>query len=152
MKKLIIAFGLLGTIFSCSDDYYESLNQDPTLPSDVTADFLVNAATVALFDQMITPNQNLNAARFMGQYWTQTTYVDESNYNLNERNITGQHWTRIYTNVLFDLEDAKGKVESRDLTSTYTQATKDNQLANIEVIQVFTWQQMVDTDRRITYS
>lgn len=152
MKKLIIAFGLLGTILSCSDDYYESLNQNPTLPSDVPADFLVNSATVALFDQMITPNQNLNAARFMGQYWTQTTYVDESNYNLNERNITGQHWTRIYTNVLGDLEDAKRKVETYPTSETYTQATKDNQLAIIDVLQVFTWQQMVDTFGNIPYS
>lgn len=152
MKKLIIAFGLLGTIFSCSDDYYESLNQDPTLPSDVPADFLVNAATVALFDQMITPNQNLNAARFMGQYWTQTTYVDESNYNLNERNITGQHWTRMYTNVLYDLEDAKRKVATYETSSTYSQATKDNQIAIAEAIQVYVWHQMVDTFGNIPYS
>src|SRR5690606_2468966 len=123
MKKLIIALSLLGAIVSCSDDYYESLNENPTLPADVPAEFLVNAATVALFDQMITPNQNLNAARFMGQYWTQTTYVDESNYNLNERNITGQHWTRIYTNVLFDLEDAKRKVQTYQTSSTYSQET-----------------------------
>ncbi len=152
MKKILITLSILGTMFSCSDDYYESLNVDPTLPADVPADFLVNAATKALFDQMITPNQNLNAARFMGQYWTQTTYVDESNYNLNERNITGQHWTRIYTNVLYDLADAKSKIESYPLTSSYTQATKDNQLAIVEILQVYTWQQMVDTFGNIPYS
>lgn len=152
MKKLIIALGLMGMIFSCSDEHYESLNVDPTLPADVPADFLVNAATVALFDQMITPNQNLNAARFMAQYWTQTTYVDESNYNLNERDITGQHWTRIYTNVLYDLYDAKNKVESYELSTDYSQATKTNQLAIIEVLEVYTWQQMVDTFGNIPYS
>lgn len=152
MKKIIISLGLIGMVFSCTDDHYESLNVDPTLPADVPADFLVNAATVALFDQMITPNQNLNAARFAGQYWTQTTYVDESNYNLNERDITGQHWNRIYTNVLYDLEDAKNKIETYELEVGYSQAQKTNQLAIIEALQVYTWQQMVDTFGNIPYS
>lgn len=152
MKKIIIALTFMGAVFSCSDDYYESLNEDPTLPSDVPADFLVNAATKALFDQMITPNQNLNAARFMAQYWTQTTYTDESNYDLNGRDITGQHWTRIYTNVLYDLEDAKNKINSYPLTDSYTLSTQTNQLAIIDILQVFTWQQMVDTYGNIPYS
>ena len=152
MKKLIITIGLLGTIFSCSDDYYESLNQDPTLPTDVPANFLVTAATVSLFDQMVTPNVNLNASRFLAQYWTETTYIDEANFDLNGRNITGRHWTEMYGDVLFDLEDAKNKVESYPLTSTYSQQTKDNQLAIIDLLQVYAWHQLVDTFGNIPYS
>src|SRR5690606_37693076 len=152
MKKIILTIGVLGILFSCSDDYYESLNTDPTLPTEVPGEFLFNAATNALFDQMISPNQNLNAARFMSQYWTQTTYIDECNYDLNNRDITGQHWTRIYNNVLFDLENAKMNVSALPITDLYTSETQTNQLAIIDIVQVFTWQNMVDTFGNIPYS
>lgn len=152
MKKLLLTIGIIALVASCSDDYYESLNNDPTLPADVPADFLVSSATTTLFTRMITPNQNENAARFMAQYWTQTTYVDESNYNLNERNITGRHWTSIYTNVLMDLEEAKKKIQSYPLSVNFSESNKKNQLAIIDILQVFAWQQMVDTFGNIPYS
>lgn len=154
MKKYIIAIGLLAGVMSCSDEYYDSLNVDPTNPSDVPAGFLVTNATTSLFDQMVSTNVNTNVFRFFAQYFTTTTYLDEPNYDLNTRDIPGNHWDELYTDVLYDLEDAKSKVEAIEVVSgdSYTQEVKNNQLAIIEILQVYAWQVLVDTFGDVPYS
>lgn len=149
MKKYIIAIGILSGIVSCSDDYYDSLNVDQTNPSDIPASFLVTSATTSLFDQMTSTNVNTNVFRFFAQYFTTTTYLDEPNYDLDTRNINGNHWNELYTDVLFDLKDAKLKVQE-DLT--LTEGQKNNQIAIIEILEVYAWQVLVDTYGNVPYS
>ena len=149
MKKYIIALGIFSGIVSCSDDYYDSLNVDQTNPSDVPASFLVTSATTSLFDQMTSTNVNINVFRFFSQYFTTTTYLDEPNYDLNTRNINGNHWNELYTDVLFDLKDAKTKVQN---DATITEAQRNNQLAVIEILEVYAWQVLVDTFGDVPYS
>jgi len=140
MKKLLI---LLTTIFifSCdSNEEYNDLNVDPNNPMDVSSASLFTSATKSLFDQMESPNVNRNIFRFCAEYWTTTTYLDEPNFDLTTRNISLNHWSEMYRDVLFDLKDAKGL------------ATTANQKAMISVLEVYTWQQLVDTYGDIPYS
>ncbi len=137
---------------SCqSDDQYEAKNIDPKNPVDVSPEFLFNAATKSLFDQMTSTNVNTNIFRMLGQHWTETTYVDEANYDFNTRNIPQNHWGEIYTDVLFDLATAKinNDNDKNPLLSAQTRKTKN---AQIEILAVYTWAQMVETFGNIPYS
>lgn len=149
MKKYILTLGLVFGLIGCSDDYYDSINVDHTNPSEVPADYLVTFATTSLFHQMYNQNVNLNVFRFFSQYLTTTQYPDEPNYDLDTRNITGNHWNRLYTRVLYNLKDAKSKVEN-DLQ--LSEGEKANKLAVIDILAVYTWQVLVDSFGNIPYS
>ena len=112
MKKYLIILSSLFIASCASDEKFEDLNRDPNNPTAVSSEALFTSATKNLFDQMESTNVNTNVFRLFAQYWTETTYVDESNYDLVTRNIPSNHWTEMYTNVLYDLKDAKSLVES----------------------------------------
>ncbi|QXP59880.1 SusD/RagB family nutrient-binding outer membrane lipoprotein [Olleya sp. HaHaR_3_96] len=141
MKKTFITILSVMTLFACqTDEQYEDLNRDPKNPTQVDAEFLYNSATKSLFDQMASTNTNSNVFRLLGQYWTGTTYTDETNYNLVNRNIPQTHWSEMYRDVLLDLQTAKN------------QSTSPASIAQIDVLMIYTWQQMVDTFGDIPYS
>lgn len=141
MKKYLILLLSSMLIISCaSDEKYEDLNKDPNNPTAVSPESLFNAATKSLFDQMESTNVNNNIFRLLSQYWTETTYNDEANYDLNTRRIADNHFSEMYRDVLYDLKDAKS------LTNT------PNKIAMISVLEVYTWQQLVDTYGDIPYS
>ncbi len=151
MKKVILTTLTIFTLLvSCqSDDQYEEKNRDPKSPTQVSAEFLFNSATKSLFDQMTSTNVNLNVYRMLGQHWTETTYVDEANYDFNTRNIPQNHWSEIYRDVLLDLTTAKTNTNADASLSAETKKTKN---AQIEILAVYTWAQMVETYGNIPYS
>ena len=140
MKKILLIFVAL-LLVNCTNEDYEALNKDPNNPTEVDAGQLFVAATIALFDQIESTNVNDNVFRLFSQYWTETTYTDEANYDLATRRVPGRHWNTLYRNVLFDLNDAKSKTDG--------DAFKN---AQIEVLEVYTWQNLVDTFGDIPYS
>ncbi|MEP5253595.1 MAG: SusD/RagB family nutrient-binding outer membrane lipoprotein [Winogradskyella arenosi] len=150
MRKILIPILSFTLIFSCmSDEQYDDLNRDPKNPTEVTADVLFTSATKSLFDQMSSTNVNDNVFKLFSQYFTQTTYIDESNYDLNGRTITDSHWLEMYSNVLYDLKDSSEKVMADAALSADEKAGR---LAQIEVLSVYTWQQLVDTFGNIPYT
>nr|WP_315177888.1 SusD/RagB family nutrient-binding outer membrane lipoprotein [uncultured Flavobacterium sp.] len=150
MKKIILTTLTIITLISCqSDDKYEDKNRDPKNPTQVSSEFLFNAATKSLFDQMTSTNVNNNIYRMLGQHWTETTYVDEANYDFNTRNITQSHWSEIYRDVLADLATAK---INNDADLTISAETKKTKNAQIEILTVYAWAQMVETFGDIPYS
>lgn len=155
MKKILITFIALTTLWSCqTDEQYEDLNRDPKNPVQVSSDFLFTSATVSLMDQLASPNVNLNISRFIAQYLTATTYLDEPNYDLNNRNIPQNHWGILYREVIFDLQNAKENVAA-DLSESdaeLSQAEKDARIAQLEVLEVYAWQILVDSFGDIPYS
>lgn len=150
MKKILITFIALATLWSCqTDEQYENLNRDPKNPTEVDASFLFSSAVIAMSDVLQSPNVNINIFRFVNQYLTATTYLDEPNYDLQNRGIPGAFWSEIYQNVLYDLEDAKAAVPNNTLLSATEQAAR---IAQIEVMQVYAWQILVDTFGDIPYT
>lgn len=150
MKKIFITVLSFVVLASCmSDEKYEDYNRDPKNPTAVDAGFLFNSAVVSLFDQMTSTNVNLNVFRLLGQYWTETTYIDEANYDLNNRNIPQNHWSELYRDVFLDLETAQINTLADEKLS---EADKNTRVAQIEIIAIYTWQQMVDTYGNIPYS
>ncbi|MBO2543112.1 SusD/RagB family nutrient-binding outer membrane lipoprotein [Salegentibacter sp. BDJ18] len=150
MKKYIVAITALVTLWSCqTDEQYEDLNRDPKNPTQVASEFLFTAATVSLADNMASPNVNDALYRFLAQYWTTTTYLDEPNYNLQSRNNPDNVWSEIYRDVIFDLQDAKRILNEN---TELSQAQKDARMGQIEVIEVYAWHVLVDTFGDIPYS
>ncbi|WP_372918083.1 SusD/RagB family nutrient-binding outer membrane lipoprotein [Salegentibacter sp.] len=150
MKKLLVTFIALSTLWSCqTDEQYEDLNRDPKNPTEVAADFLFTSASVNLADQLASPNVNLNITRFIAQYLTATTYLDEPNYDLNNRNIPQNHWSILYRNVLFNLQDAKERVQANEMLD---EAQRSARIGQIEVLEVYAWQVLVDSFGDIPYT
>ena len=150
MKKYILTFVACTTLWSCmTDEQYEELNRDPKNPTQVEADFLFAAATVSLSDVMASPDVNINIFRFIAQYLTATTYLDEPNYDLTNRGIPEAFWSELYRDVIFDAQNAKQLVLDDPELS---QAEKDARFAQLEVIEVYAWHILVDTFGNIPYS
>lgn len=140
----------MSIIVSCvSNDQYEDYNIDPNQPSEVDANLLFNAATKSLADVITDPNININIFRLLAQYWSTTTYPDESNYILTIRNIPQNFWAQIYKNVLLDLKTAS---EIAQFDSGLNETDKATRLAQAEVISVYAWQLLVDTFGNVPYS
>lgn len=141
MKNLIYFLISIIILISCdTDEQYEDLNKDPNNPTSVSSEALFTAAIVSLVDLMESTSVNRNIFRMVSQYWTETTYVDEANFNLKNRNIPENFWSELYRDVLYDLKQAK---ELTDNTS---------KKAQIAVLEVYTWQILVDTFGDIPYT
>jgi hypothetical protein len=152
MKKIILTALTVISLISCqTDDKYEDKNRDPKNPTQVSPEFLFNSATKSLFDQMTSTNVNTNIFRMLGQHWTETTYIDEANYDFNTRNIPQNHWSEMYRDVLLDLASAKS-FNDADPSPTLSEATRKSKNAQIEIMSVYAWAQMVETFGNIPYS
>ncbi|TDN80007.1 SusD/RagB-like outer membrane lipoprotein [Salegentibacter sp. 24] len=150
MKKYIVALTALVILWSCqSDEQYEDLNRDPKEPTQVASDFLFTAATVSLSDMMASPNVNDAIFRFLAQYFTTTTYVDETNYNFTSRQNPDNVWSELYRDVILDLQDAKSIVREN---TELEQAEKDARLGQLEVMEIYAWHVLVDSFGDIPYS
>ncbi|WP_159022768.1 SusD/RagB family nutrient-binding outer membrane lipoprotein [Formosa sp. L2A11] len=150
MKKIFITAISFVLLASCmSDEKYEGYNEDPKNPTQVEASFLFNSATVSLFDQMQSTSVNVNVFRLLAQNWTETTYIDEVNYDLTGRTIPQYHWSELFRDVLLDLKTAK---EYTEADIDLSEADRATQVAQIEILEVYTWQQLVDTFGDIPYT
>lgn len=146
-KKLIIFFLPLLMVIGCKRDL-TSINIDPKNPKVVPSASLFTGAQKSLANLLTSSNVNTNIFRLIVQYWTETTYTDESNFDLTTRQIPRQVWNGIYTNVLANLREAK-KVILTDVTDP---AIQKNQLAVAEIMEIYTWYYLVTTFGNVPYS
>lgn len=142
MKKQILILITLAFTISCSD--FGDLNEDPKTATSVPPETLYANATRELVDLMTEPSVNVNIFRFMAQSWTSTTYTDEPNYDLKVRDQPGSHWNRSYRDILKDLDESRKIINNSD-NGGISPAVIQNQLASISILEVFTYQVLVDT-------
>jgi hypothetical protein len=147
MKKIIFSLAMLSLIASGCDNDTDNFNNNQDAQYDVAPEVLFTNAEKELADQMTTPSVNLNPFRFLAQYWAETTYNDETRYRFTTRSVSDNHWNNLYRNVLGNLESAKQLVAAQ---GSGTQ--QNNQLAIIEILQVYTFQVLVDSFGDIPYS
>lgn len=151
MKKLKISSIILSTVLlaaSCTKNLTD-LNSNPKKPAAVAAATLFANAEVAVTDNLTSTNVNLNIFRLLSQQWTETTYPDESQYDLSTRNIPQNWWHALYRDVLIDLAEAK-KLVTAD--GTLAAGVKKNQLAQIEIVNIYTYSVLVNTFGNIPYT
>lgn len=148
MKKLYILFIPLVLLMSCVkslDDY----NVDIKKPSSASASGLFANGTLRLTSALTSPSVNSNVFRFFVQHWTTTTYLDEPRYNLTARTIPLALWQSIYRDALSDYKAAKTTLEADILMD---QDIKKNQLAIIEIMEVYSWSILVTSFGNVPYT
>src|ERR1700730_11594519 len=147
MKKILIMLMPLLILASCTRDL-TSLNVDPKNPSIVPSRSLFTNAQHTLANTIASSNVNLNIFRLIVQYWTETTYTDESNFDLNTRQIPRGVWNTLYRDVLKDFDEAKRLIP----TDVKDATVQKNQVAIADIMQVYTWYYLVTTFGNIPYT
>ena len=151
MKKIILILLVLVAASSCRK--LEDLNVNTKDPTAVPGESLFTGAQKALFDQMINTNVNTNIFRLIVQYWTECTYIDESNYDLATRSIPDNQWNILYRDVLKDFQESAKIVGETDYAMDGDNGEgKKNRLAIIEIMSVYTWSILVETFGNVPYS
>ncbi|WP_045687850.1 SusD/RagB family nutrient-binding outer membrane lipoprotein [Hymenobacter sp. AT01-02] len=151
-KSLLFILPAMVLATSCVDTL-DDYNIDPKRPQagEVPATTLVSSAERSLARTVVSPSVNLNPFRLYTQYWAETTYFDESIYDIKTRNINGGFWSAIYRDVLRDLQEARTIINA-NTDPTFAPAVRANQLAAIEVLEVYAWATLVDAFGDVPYS
>ncbi len=148
MKKLfLIALLPLFTIVACRKDL-TSLNVDPKNPQSAPSSAFFTSGQKAMTDLLTSTNVNDNIFRLIVQYWTETTYTDESNYDIVTRQIPRQIWNGLYRDVIRDFREAKKLIPDQVANADVQQ----NQLAIAEIMEVMAWYYLVTTFGDIPYT
>ena len=154
MKKhlnIIFSFLILGAV-SCTKDITR-FNRDTKQPSEVPASSLFSNGLRNMVDLLTSANVNINVFRYTVQHWASTTYQDEPNYDFGTRNIPQTWWLTVYRNVLADLKESKRLInETEPGPNTMSAETKVNQLAIIEILEVFSYSNLVNTFGDVPYT
>ncbi|HRI79157.1 MAG TPA: SusD/RagB family nutrient-binding outer membrane lipoprotein [Cyclobacteriaceae bacterium] len=150
MKKIykVLVVAVLMLAASCSDNLTD-LNVDPKAYSSGTVPgaTLMSNATRNLVNAMTSASVNQGIFRYQVQYWAQATYQDEVRYDLTTRNIPQTFWTLLYRDVLKDLQEAT-RLISKDPVSD----TRDNQLAIVDILAIYTYSTLVNTFGDVPYT
>lgn len=148
MKKSLIVFLSFLLLTGCVDSL-DDYNVDSKKATEAPAVTLFNNSLKGLIDAITTPNVGANNYRLYTQYWAETTYLDEQRYNLTARAIPQALWQSLYRDVISDLRESKRLVNANVLLST---ETKNNQLAQIEIVEVLAWSILVNTFGNVPYT
>jgi hypothetical protein len=156
MKKIFLFISFIAlTVSSCSDDI-TSLNDDTKSPTTTRAEFLFTNAQKTLVDQMVSTSVNVNVFRLFSQYWTETTYPDESQYDIATRAIPDTHFRVLYRDVLRDLQEARKLLDAEKAgipaTATTEIAVVNNKIAIVDILMSYSYSVLVDTFGDVPYS
>jgi hypothetical protein len=154
MKKISILLLTLFLAFSCSDNL-EDLNKDTKNPTVAAGETFFTNAQKNFADYMASINVNRNVWRQFVQQITSTTYNDEANYNIANRKVPDNFWIAMYRDVLKDLDEGAKVIKAYPLPPVGVaefEQTRKNQLAIIEVMNVFVYASLVETFGDIPYS
>lgn len=152
MKKIsIILIIMVGFLISCTKNF-EDFNTDKKHATVVPAQFLFANAQKALADMYSSTSVNINNWKLFAQYWTETTYTDESNYDVLNRNIGNTLFRIFYRDILVDLKEAKRLTEEEVVDGVEATIAKNNRLLIIDLVEVYTYQQLVDIFGDVPYT
>ncbi len=135
MKKILIILAFFALIVSCGK--LEDLNKNIKDPASVPGETLFTNAQRRVVNQVVSTNVNLNNFRLFVQYWTETTYTDESNYDLTTRTTPDNLWDVFYINALKNFDESGKVIAATPIPAGEDPAVQKNKLAIIEVMKVY---------------
>lgn len=148
MKKILIYASSLLLLGACTKDI-SRFNEETKKAADVPAATLFSNGVRNVVDGVVSPSVNTNVFRFTVQHWAMSTYQDEVQYDFITRGVPQAWWARMYRDVLNDLQESARLITANGPVDP---ATKANQLAMIEIMQVYTYQILVNTFGDIPYT
>jgi len=152
MKKItFLLIILVGFLVSCTKDF-EDYNTDSKSAVEAPGQFLFANAQKALADVNSSTNVNINNWKLFAQYWTETTYTDEANYDVVNRNVGTILFRIYYRDILSDFNEARRLVEAEKVEGTAAENAKANKLYMIDLMEVYTYQQLVDIFGDVPYT
>lgn len=152
MKKLtFLLIILMGFLVSCTKDF-EDYNSPTKHAEEAPGQYLFANAQVALANVNSNTNVNINNWKLFAQYWTETTYTDEANYDVVNRNVGTILFRIYYRDILADFNEARRLVEAELAETPAAEKTKANKFFMIDLMEVYTYQQLVDIFGDVPYS
>ncbi len=154
MKKKIIQPLYILVLFlatSCLEDV-TSLNKNPKAyqSGTVPAGPFFSNGTRNLVDAMTYGTKDFSPGitfKILSQQFAETTYFDASSYNLT--NVGNSFWVSLYRDVLLDYKEAKQIIAKNP---TLYPEVDQNQLAILEIMEVYVYSLIVNTYGDIPYS
>lgn len=155
LKMKYIPFGfLLLLLVSCAKDMNE-LNVNPKVATTVQGEMLFSNAEKAFADIMTTPNVNSGIFELIAQYWTETTYPQESQYRIGERSIPLNWWNSLYRDVVQDFNQSIILMRKQQADPTLLPADKltyKNKIAIAKIFRAYAFSVLVKTFGDIPYT
>lgn len=149
MKKILTLISLVVVFASCGE--LESLNENTKDFTTVPGEALFNGAARQFSNQLLTCNVNNNNTQLFAQYWTETTYTDESRYDMVTRTIPAAHSNVLYRNVLANLKEAKRVLATQSL-SGIDPKQRENQIAECEILMIMAYSNLIETYGDMPYT
>lgn len=148
MKAIKIYFAtafLMLTMTRCNLGDFGDTNVSPKSPTKAEPAFLVNYATLTLANCIASPK----ISRLLPQYWSMTLYTPDSRFHGFDNGIASEnYWGALYGDVLPNLKVARELVHRFESTLS----DKETKLAQITVLEVYAFQQVVDAFGDIPYT
>lgn len=149
MKKifvLIIPFILIYS--SCTRDITD-LNEETKRAAVIPPGPLFTNAIKNLSDGLASASVNVNIFRHIVKYWGQAVIQQEAQYDYITRSIHENWWSRLYKDVLNDLQES---VRIINVDESLSPGQKANQLAMVDIMQVYTYDILVKTFGDVPYT
>jgi len=160
MKRKVLILGALIAFGASCTDKFEEFNVDPKNPARVPGETLFPNAQIGLSDQVSSTSVNLNVFKLWAQYWTETTYTNETNDDIVPMTIPDNTFQEYYTGndatlsggFLQDFKVAAELIGESDALTQEAEVEKTNKLAIIELLTAYAYQNLVDIFGDVPYS
>lgn len=147
MKRILYIVMPVLVLAACTKNI-SRFNEETKKPAIVPGAPLFTNATKNLADGLANASVNINVFRFTVKHWAMAVYQDEAQYDFTTRGIPAAWWTRMYRDVLNDMKES-ARIISAD--AFLDPVVKDNQLAIIDIMQVYTYNVLVNTFGNVPY-
>lgn len=146
-KYLLTLFLFSLGVTSCTEDF-EKMNIDPNNPTAVPAENLLTQAQFSLSNLMWSRALNFNFGMLMVQHFSQSEYAEATRFNQNPSNFDGI-WNTFYANGMNDLQVA---MQITAANANLNEAQRNNHIAVLEILRVWSFQNVTDIWVNVPYS
>ena len=148
MKKLFIIISITLFLSACTKDITR-FNEETKRASSIPPGPLFSNAVKSMSDGLASSAIGVNIFRHFVKHWAQAVIQDEAQYDYISRAVNDAWWTIMYRDVLNDLKESSRIITNNN---TLNASQKANQLAMIDIMQVYTYNILINTFGDIPYT